>query len=312
VNDSPALAGIGPDAVIDTESHLCLRAWPSEAYPDAPRYEHYHWHEHGADLFVSEMDRAGVDRAFVISYDGYDFAPFMRRLGFTPSDFYGGVPYTRGWIDRYPDRLVWFTTLQDPRDPDNLRLLAEQLSDGAAGCKFFPAYLDLEFSDPAMTGVYDLLESLDRRLMVGLEDSPEPSLRLRDAARALASRLGLPVQFNHGGSVRFDSSEDLEAVAELTRQTERVFISTSVLGGPWMEWDDGTEYPFRTWLSRVQRLVDAVGVERVVWGTDWPWFEHFGKYPQFLDAVRLHADFLDADARRAFLGGNARRYLGLA
>jgi hypothetical protein len=92
VNDSPALAGIGPDAVIDTESHLCLRAWPSEAYPDAPRYEHYHWHEHGADLFVSEMDRAGVDRAFVISYDGYDFAPFMRRLGFAPSDFYGGVP----------------------------------------------------------------------------------------------------------------------------------------------------------------------------------------------------------------------------
>ena len=188
MNDSPALAGIGPDAVIDTESHLCLRAWPSEAYPDAPRYEHYHWHEHGADLFVSEMDRAGVDRAFVISYDGYDFAPFMRRLGFTPSDFYGGVPYTRGWIDRYPDRLVWFTTLQDPRDPDNLRLLAEQLSDGAAGCKFFPAYLDLEFSDPAMTGVYDLLESLDRRLMVGLEDSPEPSLRLRDAASALVSR----------------------------------------------------------------------------------------------------------------------------
>jgi predicted TIM-barrel fold metal-dependent hydrolase len=120
------------------------------------------------------------------------------------------------------------------------------------------------------------------------------------------------VPFNHVGRVCFDSSEDLEAVAELTGQTERVFISTSVLGGPWMEWDDGTEYPFRTWLSRVQRLVDAVGVERVVWGTDWPWFEHFGKYPQFLDAVRLHADFLDADGRRAFLGGNARRYLGLA
>jgi predicted TIM-barrel fold metal-dependent hydrolase len=312
LTDSPALAGIAPDVVIDTESHLLLRAWPSEAYPDAPRYEHYHWHEHGADLFVSEMDRAGVDRAFVISYDGYDFAPFMRRLGFTPSDFYGGVPYTRGWIDRYPDRLVWFTTLQDPRNPDNLQLLAEQLSDGAAGCKFFPAYLDLEFSDTAMTGVYDLLEPLGRRLMVGLEDSPEPAMRLRDAARVLASRPALPVQFNHGANVRFDRSDDIEAVAELTRQTERVFISTSVLGGPWMEWADGTEYPFRTWLARLERLVDAVGVDRVVWGTDWPWFEEFGKYPQFVDAVRLHAGFLDAEGRRAFLGGNARRYLGLA
>jgi hypothetical protein len=28
--------------------------------------------------------------------------------------------------------------------------------------------------------------------------------------------------------------------------------------------------------------------------------------------VRLHAGFLDAEGRRAFLGGNARRYLGLA
>ena len=163
-----------------------------------------------------------------------------------------------------------------------------------------------------MTDVYDLLESLGRRLMVGLEDSPEPSLRLRDAARVLASRPGLPVQFNHGGNVRFDHGDDIDAVAELTRQTERVFISTSVLGGPWMEWADGTEYPFRTWLARLQRLVDAVGVDRVVWGTDWPWFEEFGKYPQFVDAVRLHAGFLDADGRRAFLGGNARRYLGLA
>jgi predicted TIM-barrel fold metal-dependent hydrolase len=312
VTDSPALAGIGPEAVIDTESHLFLRAWPSEAYPDAPRYEHYHWHEHGADLFISEMDRAGVDRAFVISYDGYDFAPYMRRLGFSPADLYGGVPYTRGWIDRYPDRLVWFSTLQDPRDTQSLHLLEQQLSEGAAGCKFFPAYLDIEFSDAAMTPVYDLLESLGRRLMVGLEDTPDPAVRLRDATRALASRPGLPVQFNHGGSVRFDGADDLPAVAELARQTELVFFSTSVLGGPLMEWADGTEYPFRTWLSRAQQLVGAAGSDRVVWGTDWPWFEQFGKYPQFVDAVRLHADFLSQDERRAFLGGNARRYLGLA
>ena len=90
-----------------------------------------------------------------------------------------------------------------------------------------------------------------------------------------------------------------------------MFISTSVLGGL-DGWADGTEYPFRTWLARLQRLVDAVGVDRVVWGTDWPWFEEFGNYPQFVDAVRLHAGFLDAEGRRAFLGGNARRYLGLA
>lgn len=309
--DSPALADIGADAVIDTESHLFLRAWPSEAYPDAPRYEHYHWHEHGADLFISEMDRAGVDRAFVISYDGYDFAPFMYRLGFKPSDLYGGVPYARGWINRYPDRLLWFPTLQDPRDPENLRLLESELGEGAAGCKFFPAYLDLEFSDAAMKPVFDLLEAHGRRLMVGLEDSPDPSLRLLDAARVLAARPGLPAQFNHGGSVRFEHAEDIRAVGELTRETERVFISTSVLGGPLMEWADGTEYPFRTWLMRVQRLVAAVGSDRIVWGTDWPWFEQYGKYPQFVDAVRLHADFLDAGERRAFLGGNASRYLGL-
>jgi predicted TIM-barrel fold metal-dependent hydrolase len=295
--------------IIDTETHLFLRAWPLEADPDGPRYEHHRWHAHDGDLLVSEMDRAGVDLAFVISYDGYDFGPFMERHGSSPSDFYGGEAYARTFVERHPDRLVWFPTLRDPRQPAAVRRLEEQLAAGAVGVKFFPAYLGLSIGDGALGAVYDLLESSGRCLMIGLEDTSRVVVELDAAVRTFGARPGLRVQFNHGANAVLTEDDQRRAVAELVSATESVFISTSVLGGTLMEWTDGTEYPFRGWLSRLERLLDAAGPDRVSWGTDWPWFEYLGKYPQFLDAVRLHADFLNAEERVAYLGGNAERYL---
>jgi hypothetical protein len=75
--------------------------------------------------------------------------------------------------------------------------------------------------------------------------------------------------------------------------------------------------PWRAFVS-AQTASDCSGLKvralqarlRPSWGTDWPWFEHVGKYPQFVDAVRLHAGFLTGDEQNAYLGGNAIRYLG--
>ena len=295
--------------VVDTETHLFERAWPIETMPDAPLYEHVHWHAHDGHLLVSEMARANVDLALVIGYDGYDFQLFMERLGSSPADFYGGERYARSFVEQYPDRLALFTALKDPRVRESLGRLEQQLEGGAIGTKFFPAYLGLSFDHPSIAPVLDLVERSGRCLMVGLEDSADIAEELRAATRILAERPGLHVQFNHGANVRFDVAEEVEALRALVRATESVFISSSVLGGPLMEWEDGTEYPFPRWLAKLERLIDAVGPGRAVWGTDWPWFEHFGKYPQFVDAVRFHAQFLNDEERGAYLGGNACRYL---
>src|SRR5262245_167703 len=101
--------------VVDTEAHVLYRVWPIAADPGGDLIERYRWHEHSGDLLVAEMDRAGVDKAFLIGYDGYDFGYFMERLGGGPDDFWGGRTYARHFAAKHPDRLLFVTTLRDPR-----------------------------------------------------------------------------------------------------------------------------------------------------------------------------------------------------
>ena len=46
-----------------------------------------------------------------------------------------------------------------------------------------------------------------------------------------------------------------------------------------------------------------------MWATDWPWLEHFFRYPQAVDAIRKHAHFFTETEKAAFLGGNAERFM---
>ena len=71
-------------------------------------------------------------------------------------------------------------------------------------------------------------------------------------------------------------------VFELLRRHPNLFLSTAQVGEIW---DDHTEYPFPNYLCRIAKLVDEVGAHRLMWATDWPWFEDKFKYQQ---SVELH------------------------
>jgi len=77
-------------------------------------------------------------------------------------------------------------------------------------------------------------------------------------------------------------------------------------------WDDGTEYPFANYQRRIETLVKGVGADRVMWGTDWPWFEDKMKYTQAVDAIRKHAHYMTAAEKALFLGDTAARFMGAA
>jgi hypothetical protein len=82
--------------IIDTETHVIFRVFPNEVVPHQPMTFRPSWHEFSGDLFVAEMDRAGVDRTFMISYDADDIAWYFRFNGLEPDLSYqfGGRNYT--------------------------------------------------------------------------------------------------------------------------------------------------------------------------------------------------------------------------
>ena len=298
--------------VVDTETHVFVRSWPIETNPHMSAVDPFTRAEHSGELLVAELDRAGIDAAILIGYDGYDFPQFMARFASAPADFMGGRAYTRGWAERYPGRLHYVTTLFHPRTPGWLEILAAELEAGALAVKIFPAYLRLDPDAPEIRTVFDLLRARHRSAVFGFEDTAPPETpSLSDyyeaVGRLAADYPDVPIQLNHGANASPDGTE-FPVLVRAVAASPNVLVSTSVLGGPLMEWEDEWRYPFPGYLGKLARYADAVRPEQLAWATDWPWFEGTLKYPQLLQAVADHGSFASEEAKRLYLGGNAIRH----
>jgi predicted TIM-barrel fold metal-dependent hydrolase len=303
--------------VIDTETHVVYRVFPREINPSRSRVWRFTWHEYSGDLLVDEMNRAGVDKTFLISYDAEDILWYLETEGATSEDCIAGERYTRSFVDRYPNRFLWFCTLKHPHKYDVLTMLRKNFTDGALGVKIFPSYLNLDADDPSLMDVYRLCVQENRRLILSFEDTLPPKTPSvtgywHQLDGILAELPELRVQVNHAGAgASADPASDplndeAELIFDVTNRHANVLLSTAWLG---KVWDDETEYPFPRYLSRLRRLVEACGTEKLMWATDWPWLEVWMNYPQSINSIRKHADFMTETEKEQFLGGNAERFV---
>jgi predicted TIM-barrel fold metal-dependent hydrolase len=297
--------------VIDTEVHVLHRLYLAEVNPERSPTEPWSRHSHDGDLLVAEMDRARVDQAFLISYTSQDVARFLERNGMAPEDFVTGKKYACFYFEKYPDRLYWFTTIPDPRNEKALSILRKDFELGAVGIKIFPGALNIHLNHSSLIEVFKLVHSMDRLVMIGPEETspPEtPSLKtlLGELDEVLANFPNLPFQLNHAGC--FDPlGSDGDIAIKLAKKHKNLFLSTAILG---YCFDDEHEYPFPKQLKRLRKLYNGVGIEPLVFATDWPWCEHVRKYVQDVDAIWRHCDFMSEEEKQKFLGLNAVRYLG--
>ncbi|MGH9759883.1 MAG: amidohydrolase family protein [Blastocatellia bacterium] len=297
--------------VIDTEVHIVHRVYLREINPERSLTEPYSWHSHDGDLLVAEMDRAGVDQAFLISYTAQDVARFLERNGMGPEDFVSGKKYVRFYLQKYPDRLYWFTTTPDPRNEKTLSILKKDFEAGAVGVKVFPGILGIHMNDRHLMEVFELARSLEKLVMIGPEETAPPEtptleVLLAELDEVLSEFPNLRLQLNHAGC--FDPLGPHGDIAiRLSKKHKNLFLSTAILG---YCFDDEHEYPFPKQLQRIRKLYDGVGIEPLLFATDWPWCEHVRKYVQDVDAIRRHCDFMNDDEKQKFLALNAMRYLG--
>lgn len=297
--------------IIDTESHVIYRLFPRDTNPERKMTFRPTWHEFNGDLFAAEMERAGVDHAFLISYDAEDILWYLTKVqGATMEDCIAGRKYTLQAVKRHPDKFLWFATLKDPRREDIDALMKVDLDEGVLGFKIFPAYYPLALDDPALMRVYRACAEANRRVILSFEDPipPEtPSFEdyFQQLDRVLGAYPSLKFQVNHAGCVD-PLGPEAHGILGVVKRHENVMLSCAYLG---MVWDDGWEYPYARYLARLKRLRDEVGIAKLAWATDWPWLEEFFSYPQAVDAVRKHADFLNPTEMDQFLGLNAWRFV---
>jgi predicted TIM-barrel fold metal-dependent hydrolase len=300
--------------IIDTETHVLRFArsyFNNRTTGKYPMLRHFTWHEHPAELLVSEMDNAGVDKTFLLSYDAEDTRWSALQHGYTMEDYAGGRKHTLFEARQFPDRFLWFNTVKDPKVYDSAELIRQDAAIGMVGIKLFPAYIAVSLVEETMRPIWETCRALDLRVLISFETLRPPQTRslpeyLEELDELLDRYPDVTFALLHVGCADPLAPEATQVFDNVNRHPN-LYLSTAF---PGEKWDDGTEYPFRNYLRRIQATVEAVGAGRAMWASDWPWFDWAFKYEQGVNAIRRHADFLSEEDQTRFLGGTAAEFMG--
>ena len=71
------------------------------------------------------------------------------------------------------------------------------------------------------------------------------------------------------------------------------------------------DYPYRELWPTLEQMVERIGAERLLWGTDMPFQNRFCTYRQSRRWIEDYCEFLSAEDLAAIMGGTCARVIGL-
>lgn len=257
---------------------------------------------------LAMLDEGGVDYATVLgSYEVPGYPDLPEGLRHWPSEPVHGqyrddlVAYNK-WVCTMtadaPQLLPFVTanpavmTSEDAREH-----LGEAFSDwGARGLKLHPIGIRTFPDDPGLDGVYDAC--IGAGVPIVFHSGPDTRKRgfseAHEFAKLAAARPELSLVLAHlgGGSWR-DTLALADAFPHLMFDLSEIVIWIGATAGPSAE--------------DVAHLVRGIGVDRIVTGSDFPWYT----FATTAEIVRSLPGLSDAEAD-LILGENAARLLGLS
>ena len=240
-----------------------------------------------AEVFLSNMDYAQVSAAVVTQefIDGFQ------------NDYLEDV------ARRWPDRFFVFgmCEFRRPGFLDEAKSLIER---GFRGIKIPAARLLLStgrvmLTSPEMMALFHLMEDRGLILHVELADG---DLQVPEMEEIIAECPRLRILIGHFGMV---TRPGWMAQIRLARHPN-VFVES---GG--ITWLFNSEfYPFPSAVRAIREAADAVGIDKLMWGSDYPRTITAITYKMSYDFITKSRGILTDDEKARFLGLNARRFFG--
>ena len=233
-----------------------------------------------AERFLSNMDYAQVAAAVVTQ------------------EFIDGLQnsYLRQVENRYPDRFFTFG-MADYRHPGFLRH-AEKLSKEFKGIKVPAARLPQQFLNDEMMQMMHLLEQEGKILGIELMDGDAQVGQMEEIIQECPK---LRIAIGHFGMVTRPGW--LEQI-KLARH-KNVYIESG--GITWLFNDEF--YPFPSAVYAIKEAAGLVGMEKLMWGSDYPRTITAITYKMSYDFI-LKTQELSEHEKRLFLGENAKQFFG--
>ncbi len=233
-----------------------------------------------AERFLSNMDYAQVAAAVVTQ------------------EFIDGLQnsYLRQVENRYPDRFFTFG-MADYRHPGFLRH-AETLAKEFKGIKVPAARLPRQFLNDEMMQMMHLLEQEEKILGIELMDGDAQVGQMKEIIQECPK---LKIAIGHFGMVTRPGW--LEQI-KLARH-KNVYIESG--GITWLFNDEF--YPFPSAVYAIKEAAGLVGMEKLMWGSDYPRTITAITYKMSYDFIQKTQE-LSENEKRLFLGENAKQFFG--
>jgi predicted TIM-barrel fold metal-dependent hydrolase len=249
-------------------------------------------------LTLEQLRQGFLGSAFAETHTAANLAEELVRMRFgraaaLPIDL--GLPFgddlTFAWLDAlegtpWAEHLVFGASVH-PRDTGKEAKLRRAAARGARIVKLHPEFQRFFPDAREAMEVYALCRELGLPVIFhagrsGIEPARlRPYALLRHYEPAVAEFPDLPFVFGHGGA------RDLPDAIAIARRRPNVWLGTSSLGVPFL-----------------RDALEALGPERLVFGSDWPFYAIAAPLAKVLLLTRE-----DAAARRLVLRGNAERVL---
>ena len=231
--------------------------------------------QNSAEVFLSNMDYAQVSAAVVV----------QEVIDGCQNDYLTRVQH------QYPDR---FFCMGMAWNRDEAQAVADAGLRGIA----FPGHRIHEPLETLMP-VFRLMEERNMVLSMCLADDER---QIAQMAEVIQECPCLRVAIGHFG---MPTTPSFRSQVLLARQGDRVMIES---GG--ITWLYNSEfYPFPTAIRRIREAADLVGMNRLMWGSDYPRTITAITYCMSYDFVSKSQELTD-DEKAAFLGENALRFYG--
>ena len=239
-----------------------------------------------AEVLLSNMDYAQVSAAVVTQefIDGFqnDYLEEVAR--------------------KYPDRFFVFGMCEF-RKPGFLPQAQELIERGFKGIKIPAARLLLRegrvmLTSPEMMEMFRLMEDKGMILHVELADG---DLQVPEMEEIIAECPGLRILIGHFGMVTRPGWMEQIRLA----RHPNVFVESG--GITWLFNDEF--YPYPSAVRAIREAADEVGIDKLLWGSDYPRTITAITYRMSYDFL-LKSSLLSGDELSKFLGGNARTLFG--
>lgn len=281
------------------------------------------------ESYIAEMDRAGVDKAVIY---GVDQASFGEGVNNAWTSLLKGPTTKKKWMpvpkemssvvnrsdeaissfcQKAPNRLIGFGSITPDRFRPDLKVEWAVKQLGLKGIKIYP-HSGFYPNDKRMDRVYQKCVDLDVPVVIhtGIKAIRMQWIKYNDPINVDDVATNFPelnVVMSHGG---YPWVEQFLAVAY---SNPNVWVDITFL-----------DYIEKTFVKEglteetMRRLVDLVGTERILWGSEGPslslplFGQHGpGHYEQAMDSLVKRFTFLSEKDKANILGGNAARLLKL-